>query len=356
MLVILLLMASGDAHFGWESAWQSVKGDEIKPWLVLGILFSLIYQCITLDATGILKGLATKTVQTFGSNHDVLLAMLFVFSSALTVLTNNDITIIVLTPLMLEIQQNIPSLDVVPFLFMVLFSANTFSLLLISGNPANIIVAQAADLGTTEYIKHMAVPTMATAAVLALALYAMRRRASRSANPQQPLSPRVGRPWTDSVKLPKYAVFCAVRLLLTRIVMAFADDLQSKCECSMDLLLILGIAALSFLVDFMVFDLQNWFRRKQNDKVRALTTLIAGDGSASVELAELPEAGSIEQDSSKDIKCRHSESIERTQNERGFVESENVSSSKWSCCVLTSFYLKSFLRISLLQFVEHGSC
>ena len=346
VLVIVMLLASGDSHFGWESAWQSMVGDSIKPWLVLGILFSLIYQCITLDATGILKGLATKTVQTFGSNHNVLFLMLFLFAAVLTVVTNNDITIIVLTPLMLEIQQNIPSLDVIPFLFMILFTANTLSMLLISGNPANIIVAQAADLGTTEYIKHMALCTISTALVLGVALYSSQRNhrhihsrsgsmssSLSSASDLQPaLSPRVGRSWTEQVVAPKYAAFCALRLLLTRIVMAFADDLQSKCEWPLDFILILGIALGSFLIDFFVFDFQKWIQRKYGGNARGLTDFMARDGGDETKVIELPEVSDhpMERVSSKEDKCAYSENagnVKIKQNDRGFV----VLSTLWIC-------------------------
>ena len=162
LLLIGPILVSYDGVMTGQRAWDSVLGNgtSIKPWLVLGILFSLIYQSIALNATGILKGLAKKTVQIAGSNPNVLMGNLWLFASVLTVATNNDIAIIVMTPFVLEMD----SIDPLPFLYMVLFTANTFSMLLISGNPANLIVGEAAGpegMTAAVYVAHMALPTRA---------------------------------------------------------------------------------------------------------------------------------------------------------------------------------------------------
>ena len=61
VICVLLLIASGQEKFAAGVAWSAVEGTKIKPWAVLGVLFGLCYLCITLDLTGILKGLAQKT-------------------------------------------------------------------------------------------------------------------------------------------------------------------------------------------------------------------------------------------------------------------------------------------------------
>jgi len=270
LMTIGLLLLSGDDAFTFESAWHSVLGTNsaIKPWLVLGILFCLIYQCITLNATGILKGLAKKTVQIAGSNPNVLMVTLWLFASALTVATNNDISIIVMTPLVLEMEDRLHSVDPLSFLFMVLFTSNTFSMLLISGNPANLIVAEAAGLGSAAYIQQMAIPTLIAGLVLGAVIVVIHRWEQKQIGSDDvpKLEPTMSpRPWTSFIGSPKYAVFCILRLLATRIVIGFAEELQEAFDdllIPMDLILIVVIATFSFLCDFFVFDVQKATKSK----------------------------------------------------------------------------------------------
>ncbi len=54
---------------------------------------------------------------------------------------------------------------------MVLFASNTFSMLLVTGNPANLMVQQAAKLNYVTYLKYMAVPTIFTGIMLFVEIY-----------------------------------------------------------------------------------------------------------------------------------------------------------------------------------------
>ena len=265
LLLIGSILLSFDDVMTAKRAWDSALGNgtSIKPWLVLGILFSLIYQSIALNATGILKGLAKKTMQIAGSNPNVLMVTLWLFASVLTVATNNDIAIIVMTPLVLEMD----SFDPLPFLYMVLFTANTFSMLLISGNPANLIVAEAAGpegMTSAVYVGQMAIPTGAAGICLGIILFVVHRPRG-NVQRSEPAGPP--RSWTEEIKLPKYAVFIMMRLLASRVVMGFADHLKEKFEgIPMDFILVVAIAANSFFVDFLVFDAQKWYELRESDK------------------------------------------------------------------------------------------
>lgn len=169
IICVLLLMASMDSHFSAEIAWNAMIGrhSDIKPWAVLGILFGLCYLCITLDLTGILKAFAQKTAAASNSFQHHLFFYIFIFAAALTVMTNNDISIICLTPLVIS-TANSAKIDAKPFIFMVLFTSNTFSMLLITGNPANLIVSAAAKCSYIEYMKWMALPTFITGTVYSI--------------------------------------------------------------------------------------------------------------------------------------------------------------------------------------------
>ena len=239
------------------------KGEEIKPWAVLGLLFGLCYLCITLDLTGILQGLAKKTADASGSYQTRLFLYIFLFAAVLTVFTNNDISIICLTPLVIQ-SANSGKMDATPFIFMVLFTSNTFSMLLVTGNPANLIVQQAAGLSYMEYLEYMAAPTVITGLALYVELYLMFRKKLRKR-----FKPSTDGNWRDLVKLPRYAVFCGVRLFFACIGIPIVGQIQESVpslqEYPLDMAVVVGIAVLSLLVDLMAFDIRRLAQFSSSD-------------------------------------------------------------------------------------------
>jgi len=248
VICVLLLMASGDEHFAAKWVWEAIKGTKIKPWAVLGVLFGLCYLCITLDLTGILKGLAQKTADLAGSYQTKLFLYIFLFAAVLTAVTNNDISIICLTPLACS-TANAGNLESTPYIFMILFTSNTFSMLLITGNPANLIVSQAADLDYISYLKYMALPTIITGLLLYTELYLMFRKRLQRRIPR----PEIQTNWKDLVKLPKYSVFCGIRLFLACIGIPIASQIDVE---DLDMFVVVGIAVISFFIDLMAFDIR----------------------------------------------------------------------------------------------------
>ena len=62
---------------------------------------------------------------------------------------------------------------------MVLFVSNTFSMLLVTGNPANLIVEESSGLTYVTYLKYMALPTIITGLALYGEIYFMFRKGLR---------------------------------------------------------------------------------------------------------------------------------------------------------------------------------
>ena len=252
IICVLLLIISQNESFTIHSALNAIKGDEIKPWSVLGVLFGLCYLCITLDLTGILKGLAIKTVDLAGSNQRKLFLYIFLFASVLTVITNNDISIICLTPLVCSMTV----FDVTPYIFMVLFASNTFSMVLVTGNPANLMVQQAARLSYIEYSKYMMIPAIIAGGILYAQLYLMFRKKLKETNETES---ETRDDWRNSVKFPWYAIFCGLRLISACIGVLIVDQLQTDDANTkyypLDMFVVLGMAILAFIIDLLVFDL-----------------------------------------------------------------------------------------------------
>ncbi len=260
IICVLLLIASKEnavtTHFTFENAATAMIGKEIKPWAVLGILFGLCYLCITLDLTGILKGLAKKTADSSDSYQTRLFLYIFLFAAILTIITNNDISIICLTPLVCS-TANAGNIDATPFVFMVLFTSNTFSMLLITGNPANLIVTEAANLQYLTYLKYMIVPTIITGTLLYGELYLMFKKKLRKRF-QTKLDVKS---WKQLIKLPKYAMFCACRLFLACIGIPIVDIIKQKHhdllnKYPLDMFIVLGIAVPSVIIDLLAFDIR----------------------------------------------------------------------------------------------------
>jgi len=258
VICVLLLIASQDSHFAAIHAWNSITGhgQPIRPWQVLGTLFGLCYLCITLDLTGILKGLAQKTADASGSYQSRLFLYIFLFAAILTVITNNDISIICLTPLVCS-TANAANIESAPYIYMVLFTSNTFSMLLVTGNPANLIVQQAAKLDYVTYLQYMVIPTIVTGVALYAELYVLFRKDLRRRFQIQNTTD-----WKQLVKLPRYSVFCALRLVFACIGIPIVGQIQDAhknepiADQPLDMYVVLGTAVLSCIIDLMAFDIR----------------------------------------------------------------------------------------------------
>eukprot|EP01084_Bolivina_argentea_P297163 511893_1 len=279
-LCVGLLIAS--QKFSYMSAYKAIIGPQypkgILPWNVLGVLFGLCYLCITLDLTGILKALATKTSCSAEPYPLKLFVYIFIFAAILTIVTNNDISIICLTPLVISIA-NSANMDTNPFIFLVLFASNTFSMLLVTGNPANMIVAGSADLNYIEYVKVMALPTIITGIVLLFELYLMfgnKLKTEYKCNNET-------NNWREFIKLPKYSIFCGIRLLITvllLLIVTFIKPLESIP--GHDMYIVLGIAIISMIIDCLVFDIRRCVKISANEEELNIKSLIHASKLGSV--------------------------------------------------------------------------
>ncbi|MBI5207473.1 MAG: hypothetical protein HY934_06745 [Candidatus Firestonebacteria bacterium] len=134
------------------------KGN-IKPWEIIIIFFSVAYVSISTDVTGVFDYLAYRIVNMAKGNKFKLFLFFYLFACVLTTFTSNDIVILTLTPIIFYLG-NHSDINVVPLLFAEYFGANTLSMFLYIGNPTNIIVGNALQLGFLEYTKIMWLPTI----------------------------------------------------------------------------------------------------------------------------------------------------------------------------------------------------
>ncbi len=137
-----------------------IGSQAIHPYGILIIFFSLAYICISLDTTGLFSYIALKVASHSGKSIKKLFFYFFILSGSLTIFTSNDIVILTLTPIIIYFSQY-TKINPIPFLIAQFFSANIWSCFLYIGNPTNIIVAQAFNLGFLEYLRWSVLPTIA---------------------------------------------------------------------------------------------------------------------------------------------------------------------------------------------------
>ena len=119
---------------------------------------------IFLDEVGLFKYLASVAAKRAGHNQILLFTILYALTALLTIFTSNDIVILTFTPFICFFCKN-SKINPIPYLVAEFAAANTWSLMLIIGNPTNIYLATSANIGFFDYFKVMVLPTLAAGLV-----------------------------------------------------------------------------------------------------------------------------------------------------------------------------------------------
>lgn len=114
---------------------------------------------IYLDEIGLFKFLAVVATRKAKNNQFVLFIILYVLTSILTVFTSNDIVILTLTPFICFFAKH-AKINPLPYLIAEFAAANTWSMMLIIGNPTNIYLATSANIDFIGYLRVMFLPTL----------------------------------------------------------------------------------------------------------------------------------------------------------------------------------------------------
>lgn len=147
----------------------------INPLKILIIFISMTFLSIFLDEIGFFGYLAKIATRLAGSKQTALFFSLYTVVSVLTVFTSNDIVILTFTPFICYFAKN-TKIDPVPYLVAEFAGANTWSMMLIIGNPTNIYLATFANIGFIDYLKVMALPTVFAGVVQIAIIYLLFRK------------------------------------------------------------------------------------------------------------------------------------------------------------------------------------
>ena len=143
-------------------AWTG--SSEMNPIRILGLFFSFTLMAIYLDDIGYIQYLAYVAMNRAGNSQRRLFFIWFVIVSISTMLTANDIVILTLTPFMIYFAKH-TGISPIPFLVSQFVAANTWSMLLVIGNPTNIYLASMFNISFLDYATVMFLPTILTGIV-----------------------------------------------------------------------------------------------------------------------------------------------------------------------------------------------
>jgi len=147
----------------------------INPLKILVLFISMTFLSVFLDELGFFKYLATFATKKAKTNQLTLFFALYALISVLTVFTSNDIVILTFTPFICYFAKN-TKINPIPYLVAEFAAANTWSMMLVIGNPTNVYLATSANIGFIPYLKVMFLPTLLAGLTEILAIFLLFRK------------------------------------------------------------------------------------------------------------------------------------------------------------------------------------
>lgn len=166
---------------------------------VVVLILSFAYLSGSLDRAGFFRWCAARIVRAGHGRLDRLLAHVFFGVSLLSLFVSNDVVIMSMTPILIHLGRVLGLRDMTPILITEFVAANTASMGLYTGNPTNILIADAAGRDFVAYARGMLVPA---GVATGLAFGALRLRFARGpATFRYRVPPGASPPWTPSITL-----------------------------------------------------------------------------------------------------------------------------------------------------------
>ena len=146
-----------------------IASNAINPLKILVLFISMTVLSVFLDELGFFRFLANAALRKAKNGQMRLFLILYATVSILTVFTSNDIIILSFTPFICYFSKN-AKISPMPYLAAEFVAANTWSMMLVIGNPTNIYLATKAGINFVEYLTVMLLPTLLGGAVAFFAL------------------------------------------------------------------------------------------------------------------------------------------------------------------------------------------
>jgi len=138
---------------------QLFSNSSINPLKILVLFFSMTFLSIYLDEVGLFSWLANKAVRRCKGKQIWLFVIIYFLVGILTIFTSNDIVILTFTPFICYFCKR-SKINPIPYLVSLFAAANTWSMMLIIGNPTNIYIGTYHSITFINYLKTMWIPTI----------------------------------------------------------------------------------------------------------------------------------------------------------------------------------------------------
>ena len=188
----LMLLCGGVSAKRLLSAFT--ENSTVNPIRILVLFLSMTIFSLILERTGFFEHISGIVLERSGHNQHRIFLSLYAIISILTIFTSNDIVILTFTPFICHFCRS-AKVDPIPYLIMEFVAANTWSLFLLIGNPTNIYISGAFHISFGEYLRIMALPTVAAGICsLCIMLLLFRKRLHSPIQLSQGVPPITDRP------------------------------------------------------------------------------------------------------------------------------------------------------------------
>lgn len=142
-----------------------IENNSTNPFKIIVLFLSLTFISKFLDSVGLFDYLATRVGRIGKGNQFILFTVFYFLISFLTILTNNDIIIIV-TPIIIYFARACKA-KALPYLMMICFVLNTLSTTFLTTNVSNLYLGSFFDITYFDYLKKLTPVSL----ILMLVLY-----------------------------------------------------------------------------------------------------------------------------------------------------------------------------------------
>ena len=220
----------------------------VNPLKILTLFLSMTLLSVYLGDAGFFDFIAEKVfLKTKGSTFRLFI-ILYAVVSVLTIFTSNDIIILTFTPPICIFAKK-AKISPLPFLFGEFVAANTWSMMLIVGNPTNIYLAGSAGISFINYLSVMYLPALLGGLTGLISIILLFRKQLFRPLPQTD-STDCDAP-LKTIKHKTLLIIAIAHLLLCIILLAVSDFIGFEMW-AICLILALSMTAFSLLYDIVV--------------------------------------------------------------------------------------------------------
>ncbi len=193
--IFMLIFGDFSLSFLWE---RITAQSSVNPIKILTLFLSMTLLSVFLGDAGFFYVIADKVFNKAKGGQKRLFLSLYFAVAILTVFTSNDIIILTLTPPICIFCKR-AKISPLPYLVGEFVCANTWSTMLIIGNPTNLYLAQSAGITFTKYFAIMWLPGLVTGvSSLVILLLLFRKQLSQNIPTNQN---KMESPPTDKVRM-----------------------------------------------------------------------------------------------------------------------------------------------------------